>query len=255
MAITTWDNLLDKVREVMHLAHECATDDQLDAFITDFRGSVSTALDVEEATIAELCAASWTSPVTTGWTSPQTGNGFTFYGTVQRVIREDDDGELLRKTVDFALTLNLLLVNRPIPEDMYFPKYVYRGSWLPRGEIGKFSRDAEYRVPMYLASSEDENIPLRFLSAFPQNSTSHVPVLFQILIDEVVKCSQVDFLEALTTCKNEQEWLFVPYSSFRVEEAASNVTQPTATSPIIIKIHAFPDNKHISEVLPLFFWH
>lgn len=237
------------VKEVMRLAyplqtHSWATDAELNEYVARLQQDVTQHVPAAR-TIPELCAAVWTSA--------EDLQEQTFYGTVQQLLRGDSQN--IRKVVEYTRKLNHFLVKRDsYLEEMEFPLVVYRASWLPTTEVDKFKVGKEYRVPMFLASSDDKRIPLRFLSLFQKPTATHVPVLFEISIDPADKCCQVNLLEAFTTCKNEREWLFAPYSTFRVDEHPPHPT-PKIDSPVIIKIHAFPDNKCREENLALFPWH
>jgi hypothetical protein len=203
--------------------------------------------------IQHWCAAAWTCP--TELRDPEL-RGHTFYGEVQAIVRDDLGGPVFEMVVHFCRSLNKHLVQRPIPPSMKFVETVYRGSWLPKGfEVDKFEAGVEYRVPMFLASSDDRSVAIRILRCFPKNLDTHVPVLFKITIDKVDYCTQVNHLEALTTVRNEHEWLFSAYSTFQVTDPPIVPDQPSATNPTSITLSALPDNLDANVNRPLFFWH
>jgi len=229
---------------VMQTIATAAGEDALCRYMRDLKESVAR---TRAMTLSTQCAAIWTSPLELV--------GLTFYGTIQNLIREDKAGPLLREVVTFVKTLNQTLVCRgPDLNDLQFPDRLFRGSWLPFNEVQKFKDAAEYRVPMLLATSEERTISTGLLSSFPKNTATHWPVLFVFHIDKSLKCTQANLLEDYTTVKDEREWLFVPYSTFKVRTEAV-ISNPTLHNPVLIEINVYPDNKAADEQLPLFWWH
>ena len=238
------DALFLVVRDVMQTFATAADEVAVCRYVRDLKGSVAR---TGATTLSTQCAAIWTSPLELV--------GLTFYGTIQHVLREDREGRLLRDVVAFVKTLNQTLVCRgPDLNDLQFPDRLFRGSWLPFDEVQKFKVAVDYRVPMLLATSEQSTISTGLLSSFPKDTTTHWPVLFVFHIDQELKCTQANLLEAFTTVKAEREWLFVPYSTFKVRTEAV-ISNPTLNNPVLIEIDVFPDNKAADEQLPLFWWH
>merc|ERR1712137_736732 len=203
---------------------------------------------------AEWCAAVWSSAVEL--------KAVPFYSVVQKTLREDARGPQLHKVTRFVFTINSFLVKRgPDLDAMHFPRCVWRGAWLPHAEVLDFAKMLEskqiYRVPMALAASQDESLAKRFLGMFAQNPEEKYPVLFVIHFHPVEKCTQVNFLESVTTCQGEFEWLFAAYSTFQVKatHAPGDEAVVDVRNPIKIEIEALPDNRDASEILKLKMWH
>lgn len=238
------DTLFLMVQVVMKTVATAAGEDALHKYMSDLQRDVAR---TGATTLSTQCAAIWTSPLKLV--------GLTFYGTIQQLIREDKAGQLLRDVVTFVKTLNATLVCRgPDLNDLQFPDRLFRGSWLQIDEVRKFKVDVEYRVPMLLATSEERTISTGLLALFQKNTATHWPVLFVFHIDGSLKCTQANLLEDYTTVKTEREWLFVPYSTFKVRTEAV-ISNPTVDNPVVIHIDVHPDNKAADEQLPLFWWH
>jgi len=215
-------------------------------------------------TVQERAVAVWTY---TECCFPPSGP-FTFYGAVNQVLRWDTSGDIMTKLAIFARTLNNQIVCRRaggegVSEEVLALPWpsnfkLFRGSWMPMSELRWFETDREYRIPMFLATSQDATISKRFLKNFAKETGEpdyFVPVFIIVHIDRERYCQQVNFCEALTTCAGEVEWLFAAYSTFRVRKSAKIPARPKATNPCILEIDALPDNKDASDSLPLAIWH
>merc|ERR1712039_877617 len=118
-----------------------------------------------------------------------------------------------------------------------------------------FKKGHRYRIPMMLATSADPSVAATFLTMFSKSIDEYSPVLFKVHVDAELLCSHVNLLEALTTCRNEQEWLFVSYSAFVVEETPVVPSTLSASAPVEVTVKAYPDNQNLEDTLPIMGWH
>ena len=74
-----------------------------------------------------------------------------------------------------------------------------------------------------------------------------------VRIDPEYKCRHVNLVtRRVADLEDEQEYLFAPYSAFRV--LSTNWNTGTSADPHVIELLAAPDNKAVSEHLPLAPW-
>lgn len=279
------------------------------------------------------------------WTFPDNVNGCTFFGSVQMILRHDEEGEHMEVCARYCRTMNGILVNRrrgssvashglaslPIwafendagnwvafgvddnkklddaskvsdtweTTDLSFNKgfgtrYAFdfrsgtqknlaskkvrklqkrssdkvtgaipekrittRGAWLPSHAVQFFSKGLIYRCAGYLASSDDDAIPMGFLSGSSRSrGDDFLPVIFQFHFDAIAGCDHVNLLEGMTEVQDEREWLFQHYSAFKVRQAADlKQLTITAVNPLRIKLEVLPDNRGVALDVPLARWH
>jgi hypothetical protein len=83
---------------------------------------------------------------------------------------------------------------------------------MPHIHLGFFTAGKKYRVPGFLATSLNENIARNFM-AMANQSRDEPCVLWIITVDR--KCLHVSYI-ARTHVSTEEEFLFAPYSPFKV---------------------------------------
>ena len=127
----------------------------------------------------------------------------------------------------------------------------YRGGGFDDKYRDFFCRGRAFRQPSYLATSFEQSIAEEFLG----RATAEPParVLWRIHIDPVQKCRHVNLVcKRVPDLPDEREYLFAPYSAFRVRAVAWRAG--TAEQPHIIDLEAAVDNIGPSEDLPLAPW-
>lgn len=135
----------------------------------------------------------------------------------------------------------------------------FRGAGIPRSQLIFWKKlmaaREEYRVPFALATTENFDVTTRFLQHIPANSE---PTRFTILFTDEdgssIPCVHVNYLERVSTAKNEAEWLFSAFSTF-MPLSVQEQELPTAEAPHEITLRASRDNLHHSEYLLLAEWH
>ena len=68
-------------------------------------------------------------------------------------------------------------------------------------------------------------------------------------------CRQVNYLEPLTACPSEEEWLFQHYSAFTVLTVPDLFQEFSVTSPARVELQVAADNRNEVDTLPLSEWH
>ena len=98
------------------------------------------------------------------WTSAEKlrlgpGNTVEFCSLLNRILRERDP-DLLAPACGVVRGINLLCVTRRDPSKLRFPPggKSHRGGGLPAAHAPFFSGGKKFRVPMYLATSFDEDV-------------------------------------------------------------------------------------------------
>ena len=101
------------------------------------------------------------------WTSAEKlrlgpGNTVEFCSLINRILRERDP-DLLALACGVVRGINLLCVTRRDPSKLRFPPggKSHRGGGLPAAHAPFFSVGKKFRVPMYLATSFDEDVAYR----------------------------------------------------------------------------------------------
>lgn len=215
----------------------------------------------------------------TAWSSQEvlranSRNKVAFFNLIQMILNEDKDGEAMKEVARYCRTLNRFVVTRvgaaasSAGDDGHIkegaaaslPEMTERGAWLPLEQVKCFSAGRVYRCPRYLATSGGIGIVAkRFIAENPKpmdTPEQFVPVEFRFYFDRAKGCEQVNLMKGLSYYPDEEEWLFAPYSAFRVRKAA-DLSKGTfsADDPVIIEIDVLPDNREESESLPLQEYH
>eukprot|EP01045_Picozoa_sp_COSAG04_P012309 COSAG04_NODE_823_length_10051_cov_18.357617_7_plen_392_part_00 len=110
-----------------------------------------------------------------------------------------------------------------------------------------FVSGRQFRQPAYLATSFSEAVARRFIRMRGGNDC----VLWRVRIDPARKCVHVNLVKK-SNVSGEEEYLFAPYSAFRVLSAVWRAG--TAEEPHEIELLAAVDNQEESEGLPLAPW-
>merc|ERR1712113_389095 len=106
---------------------------------------------------------------------------------------------------------------------------------MPEIQTKFFEKKKKYRVAMYLATTVKKDVAMNFIAN--NLGDGKVAVLFTIKFDPVLRCVHLNYLDEISACKGEAEYLMPPYSGFEVEHVDLN---PDGVSFITIK--AFHDN-------------
>lgn len=209
-------------------------------FVEDIVDSVQS----EKLLTSELCVKLWTNGVKL--------NNREFCNILNEAIRIDDE-DVIRSVLTVTMGIKCLLVTDRLnrskvnwPED----NLSYRGSTLPVEHQSFYTPGTHYRVPMYLATSLQKRVAQGFLNILPSKSC---PTLWYIHFPEE-KCVHVNFIPQGVGCyADEEEFLFVPYSTFKVKKVDMK-KKPTSRHPNEIHIMACSDNNNEPEDLPLAPW-
>jgi hypothetical protein len=109
-----------------------------------------------------------------------------------------------------------------------------------------------FRQPAYFATSFSERVADHFILRVPPEP-GLLRVKWLIHIDPVRKCHHVNLVER-TNVTGEEEYLFAPYSAFRVRSATWSEDGGTVEHPHVIELDAAVDNKAEPEDLDLAPW-
>jgi hypothetical protein len=128
-----------------------------------------------------------------------------------------DDPDVAPHIAKYVATINQSLVHREtetILQPMHQPKNgkLYRGGGMPHEFFGFFTAGKKYRVPGFLATSLNENVARKFM-AMANQSRNEPCVLWIVNVDS--KCLHASYI-ARTHAQTEEEFLFAPYSPFKV---------------------------------------
>jgi len=185
---------------------------------------------------------------------------------VNAMLRYDEEGEGLESAAIFCAILNEFLVVRDGLPWSKLPwetrNESYRGTGIPRKGLSFFKEGLEYRTNMFLATSLKKEKAEEFIALYYENyqkaTPKRDPVLF--IVHFLGKCRHVNYIESkMSEVKGENEFLFPPYSAFKVLTVELQ-TVPTDNTPHIIHLEAFVENKEelpggAREDLPLSSWH
>jgi hypothetical protein len=101
------------------------------------------------------------------WTSAEVlrlgpGKSVEFCSLLNRILREHD-AELLAPACSVVRCINLLCVSRRDPSKLKYPPggKSHRGGGLPAAHMSFFTEGKKYRVPMFMATSFDEEVAYR----------------------------------------------------------------------------------------------
>jgi len=109
--------------------------------------------------MAVSAALIWTSAITLQLSS---GNTIEFCSLLNRILRERDP-DLLPHGCGVVRGINLLCVTRRDPSTMRYPPggKSHRGGALPLQHVSFFTEGKKFRVPMFLATSFEEDVARR----------------------------------------------------------------------------------------------
>jgi len=144
----------------------------------------------------------------------------------------------------------------------------YRGSAVPRAPRAFFTHGTQYRAPMLLATSFEEDVAVdHFLMRLGQASANQQPPWqeptlwtfhFRADLPESRRCVHVNFIDRTDgTVHGEDEFLFAPYSTFTVRSVvweANPVVSTYTIRPHRIEVDVLPDNRRAPPDLPLAPW-
>lgn len=202
----------------------------------------------------------WTS----GKKSSERSGGVEFCGIINAAIREDDPRDLIH-LVMIARCINNRVIRRGADassrklDKLWMEKFprdgiVYRGGAFNNRFQSFFALGKKYRVPGYLATSLRRKIAVAFAL---RASETMARVLWRISVDvrgitdPIYRCRHAFVLEK-THIPGEEEYLFVPYSTFTVMEAKWS---DNSTEPHEILVTASKDNLNEDDDLPLAPWY
>lgn len=201
--------------------------------------------------IPKLAIKLWTSAVKEGMESE-------FCSLLNETIRMDADEEVFKDAMRMVRLMNTLVASRRKGPSKIWPEDLrsFRGSRLPQEELNKFVEGYRYRASMFLASSFDRQVADGFLERIEgeRHGDGLVPVIFIFNLDKDHKCNHVLYLEPISLVKGETEFLYAPYSAFKVLEVKIPDT-PTWWKPVEISLGVAIDNQHEPESLPTQSWH
>jgi len=203
------------------------------------------------------------------WTSAhrsQCTDNREFCAILNEVIR-DDDPSTLRHAVTLCRGINEFLTSsRSSTSGIVWPQgpdavgpsksttrnATYRVSGMPIDALRDFYRqliDKKFRSRMFLATSFSRD---KAIDTFmPMVPTGRVAVLTVVHIDSVRKTMSARYLESLTHCADEAEFLYVPYSVFTVRRVREPVEDANYW---VVELDAAVDGKDETEDLPLAPW-
>eukprot|EP00435_Cladocopium_sp_Y103_P024129 s4176_g5.t2 len=178
---------------------------------------------------------------TFAWTLTDKVYGRELCSYMNEIVREDDK-DRLKPLLPLARAINKVLVTRGhAANDWPAENISYRGSGIPREQLKFFEENQEYRCPMYLATSFDRKIAMQFASR--NANTEKDMAIFHVHYDENRGCKHVNYLKSVSAVPSEAEFLFPPYSAFKVRSPPRE-----DKGSWVIEIDAFPDNADASEV-------
>lgn len=184
------------------------------------------------------------------WTTPDQLNGRELCSYINQAVIEDSE-PMIAKVVPVCRILNKMVVTRAQAATVQWPQdfKTFRGIGMPEEHFGFFEVGRVYRTNMFLASSAKLTVAKGF--AINNAVDSKKQVIFTIQFDEDLLCAHANYMETISSCKGEAEFLMPPYSGFRVTDAVF-----VATGVSKVTIYAFPDNKapELANV-PLAPWH
>lgn len=135
-------------------------------------------------------------------------------------------------------------------------KITTRFTVMPRAEL-KFWRKKGflYRASMPLATSS-QKLPQFAKKANPNEGM--VAVKFTFKFHGTTK--HVAYLEKITSCKGEEEWLFQGYSPFKITKHITandlgDMAKGTTINPFEVELEALPDGKTVRNNVAVSSWH
>lgn len=164
---------------------------------------------------------------TTAERTAEDRTGLELCGILNKALR-DDDPKLMEHVCIFTRALNMQMVSRT--KNFSHVKWpssnrTYRGTALPICHRDFFTVGKTYRVPMYLATSADDDVAEEFMQRLAppsaaQEPAHQEPTMWIFHFDKEKRCKHVNFIDKTDgSASGENEFLFVPYSIFKVRKA------------------------------------
>ncbi len=167
-------------------------------------------------------------------------DGIELCSLLNRALRDDNpDESSMRPAVRLTRALNAFCVtDNADTHDWPESNRTFRGTVLPREHQYFYRVGKSYRVPMFIATSFDRSIATDFMGRAAQaaDNETHEPVLWTFVLDPGDRCRHVNYIET-----REKEFLFAPYSAFKVVSAVWQ-EEPTAAHPHQISLAVASDN-------------
>jgi hypothetical protein len=197
------------------------------------------------------------------WTSVETmcpGHPLELCSILNAVIREDIDEQVAHAAV-LVRGINQLCVTRSRPGGIPFPPggETWRGGGFDDTHRAFFAVGTLYRAPGFVASSFDQEKAFEFLYRAVHHS-NRPGVLWTIRVDPRgetslrYRCKQANLvMRRAPGVPDEQEYLFAPYSAFRVVEVHWE-QNPDDRTPHRIVVEAIIDNRDAPEDIMLAPW-
>jgi len=197
------------------------------------------------------------------WSSATPGHGREFCSMVNDAIR-GDDSSLMQHLAVFARTMNAGLITRRTLDVVPWPpkSETYRGAILPERHLQFYIRMTghKYRVPGFLATSFSEDVADEFAMRAWQSVEGKDPAVRYVIrvhpegaTRKVRRCQHVSLIRKSNKPK-EEEFLFVPYSTFKVLKVTTSPT-PNYLTPNVVELESSIDNMIEPEDLPLAPWY
>jgi hypothetical protein len=184
------------------------------------------------------------------WTSARQLHGREFCFILNQATR-DDSAQLIEPAAELARAINQLCVtiNRPgMPAAVHPPDNIcFRGGGFDDQFRTFFAPGRRFRQPVYLATSFSVQVARQFLA----RAGSPTKIMWRVHIDPVHKCRHVNLVRK-SNVSGEEEYLFAPYSAFKVVKATW--AAGTVQQPHVVELLAAVDNRGPSEELPLAPW-
>lgn len=174
-------------------------------------------------------------------------------------ILRDDSKELVALVAPIVRSVNLLTVVRMQMTAVKFPAQgvLYRGGGMPDEHLGFFKEGKVFRVAGFLSSSVEERVAHEFMAMYRTEPYNYPVVKFIIRLDPrgekdaVYRCQHVNYVEK-SNVEAEKEYLFAPYSPFKVIKVHRGTG--SMTNHHVIELEAGLDSKDFPEDLPLAQW-
>jgi len=201
------------------------------------------------------------------WTTGEKLGGRVELCSILNQALREDEVDVMPHVAVIVRALNMQCVCRTVGQHIKWPSSntCFRGSALPRCHQGFFSAGKMYRVPMYLATSADDEVAIEFMQRLaPANGSQQPsfqePVMWIFHFDPQKRCKQVNFIDKTDgTVGGEDEFLFAPYSVFTVQRVewvdAPRVNEHEQVFHTI-EVKVEPDNAKVDKglTLPLAPW-
>jgi len=211
------------------------------------QNAVPASLQGEAKKTAELSTVLWTS-------SSKLALNKEFCSILNEVIRNDTKDVMPHAVLLCRALAGLIVTRRKDAAALRWPDdmVTHRGTSMPREAVNFFTKDLTYRVPMFLATSFRFQTAISFMQRSPDGM---VPVHFKCYLDPDLKCDHALYIENFTLVAGEEEFLYAPYSSFKVRNVIIPDGQIAWNNAIVIELEVQPNNKTISEDVALATWH